>query len=162
MKIKKNSICIKLDHNNKVVTIRSAKIDDLENLREWKNINKIYFFHNTEISIDQQIEWFKKFSILEKDYMLVLEVDEISFGCMGIRLIENKWDVYNVILGKADFGGYGYMSKCFKEMLFFAKNIHDLPITLKVLKKNPAVKWYLKNGFEKISSEEDFYNLELK
>ena len=60
MKIKKNSICIKLDHNNKVVTIRSAKIDDLENLREWKNINKIYFFH---------IRKYKRFYFKKNNYL---------------------------------------------------------------------------------------------
>jgi hypothetical protein len=162
MKIEKNNIEINIDHNNKVLKIRSANNDDLENLRRWKNLNKNYFFHNTEINIDQQIEWFKRFSILENDFMLVVETDKISFGCMGIRLVENRWDVYNVILGKPEFGGYGYMSKCFKAMLFFAKNMYDLPITLKVLKKNPAVQWYLKNGFEKVSSEEDFYNMEFK
>ena len=162
MKIEKNILKFYIDFDNTIITIRSIELKDIENLRIWKNSNKKYFFHNSDISKEQQIAWFNNFTTIENDYMFVVEKEDISFGCMGVRLFDNKWDAYNIILGKSEFGGHGYMSKCFNTILLFAYNMHNLPITLKVLKHNTAVKWYLNIGFEIISSEKSFYNMVLK
>jgi RimJ/RimL family protein N-acetyltransferase len=76
---------------------------------------------------------------------------------MGIRVLESAWDVYNVILGLPDHGGKGLMGKSLQTMLRFALSLHAMPITLEVLRNNPAVAWYQKNGFVITSEQRDHY-----
>jgi RimJ/RimL family protein N-acetyltransferase len=139
--------------------LRSATALDIENLRAWKNAQSQFFFHQAEISPTQQRAWFDAFVQRPNDYMLMVEHQGTAKGCMGIRLLEAQWDIYNVILGDPAFGGQGHMGRAFAAMLAMALQQCDLPITLKVLKHNPAVRWYLKNGFTTAFEAEDHFGL---
>ena len=139
--------------------LRAANDNDLEFLRQWKNEQREFFFHKDIITPDQQHAWFAKFKARNDDYMFIVDLNCKAIGCMGIRLLDEAWDVYNVILGLADYGKKGYMGKAFQTMLTYAKSVSNCPITLQVLKTNPTVAWYEKNGFVVISEQGDHYSL---
>jgi RimJ/RimL family protein N-acetyltransferase len=139
--------------------LRAVSDVDLENLRQWKNEQHQFFFHKDEISPQQQRNWYAAHQSRPYDFMFMTVLDGQSFGCMGIRWLENVWDIYNVILGRSEFGGRGLMSKAFKIMIAHALSIKASPITLQVLKLNPAVDWYLKNGFAIIAECDEHYSM---
>lgn len=141
------------------LSLRSAKTHDLDHLRQWKNDQRQYFFHQEVISPAQQQQWFSAFVQRPHDYLLMVELNGTSIGCMGIRMLASEWDIYNVILGDAGYAKQGHMGCAFAAMLKMALAKSDLPITLKVLKHNPAVGWYLKNGFVTAFEAEDHYGL---
>jgi hypothetical protein len=145
--MKKLAITLNVPYEKGNLIIRTSDRGDLNNLREWKNIHKQYFFYKLDITHAQQEEWFSDYLLRFNDYMFIVDFDGESIGCMGIRLKGDQWDVYNVILGKTEFGGYGLMGRSYQVMLRFAKSQSELPISLQVLKNNPAVWWYEKNGF---------------
>lgn len=152
----KNTVSIDLSPG---LRLRSATDLDLDMLRTWKNAQSQFFFHQAEISPAQQRAWFDAFVQRPDDYMLMVEHQGTAKGCMGIRLLDTEWDIYNVILGDPTFGKQGHMGRAFAAMLGMARQQHDLPITLKVLKHNPAVGWYLKNGFTTASEAADHFGL---
>jgi len=128
---------------------------DLENLRVWKNAHRQFFFHRQEIQPVQQQEWYAGYMQRPNDYMFIVKQGGQAIGCMGIRLLEDGWDVYNVILGIADFAGRGLMGRALQLILKFARDRRHRLISLKVLKKNPAIGWYKKNGFRITADDGD-------
>ena len=152
----KNQVAIEVSH---ALNLRSATQRDLGFLRAWKNDQRQFFFHQDLISIEQQQQWFDNFIQRPYDHMLMVEVDAKAMGCMGIRLLDSEWDIYNVILGDAAYAKQGHMARAFAAMLRMALQQHAYPITLKVLKHNPAHGWYLKNGFVTAFEAEDHYGL---
>ena len=139
------------------LVLRSAGIADLLNLLQWKNDQKKFFFHQEEITLPQQRQWFESFEKRPTDLMLMIEYEQQVFGCMGIRLQDIHWDVYNVILGLQEFGRRGLMGLAFGAMLEHAFSLDPLPISLQVLQNNPAVKWYQRQGFEISEIHESHY-----
>jgi RimJ/RimL family protein N-acetyltransferase len=127
--------------------LKAATKSDLENLRIWKNSQKQFFFHQVDISAQQQSEWYAAYEKRPYDLLLMTIFRGKVFGCMGIRWLDGYWDIYNVILGDASFGKRGLMSNAFKALLDYALDLKFASITLQVLKHNPAVEWYKKNGF---------------
>lgn len=152
-----NNITIEFIDGERKIALRTAEQRDLFNLRQWKNAQREFFFHKDEISPEQQKDWFEAYQKRHDDVMFIVQVDGFSIGCMGIRIFDKEWDVYNVILGSADYGKKGIMGKVFQSMLRFASSRKALPITLKVLKRNPAVNWYRKNGFVVTSEKPDHF-----
>ena len=146
--MKKITITLNVPYEKGRLVIRTSDVDDLTNLREWKNTHKEYFFHKLEITPAQQEEWFSGYLLRADDYLFIVEFDGNPIGCMGIRFKDDSWDIYNVILGKAAFGGQGLMGRSYQVMLQFAKSQISHPISLQVLKNNPAIWWYEKNGFK--------------
>ena len=143
---KKNG-CISIDREGLSLRLRAANENDHENLRQWKNKQRAFFFHKKVISREQQRAWFNTFTTRSNDFMFIVEVNNSAIGCMGIRLLDKVWDIYNVILGLPDYRKKGYMGKALQAMLDLAQSVNHCPITLQVLKSNPAVTWYKKNGF---------------
>lgn len=141
------------------LTLRAASEIDLEYLRQWKNDQREFFFHKDIITPEQQHIWFTKFQARNHDYMFIVDQKGKSIGCMGIRLIDEAWDIYNVILGLPEYGKKGYMGKALQAMLTYSKAVSNFPITLQVLKANPAVTWYQKNGFVVAAEQADHYSL---
>ena len=140
--------------------LRSANAADLKNLRHWKNQRREFFFHKEEISPEQQNRWFEAYQARPDDFMFMVMVGEEPAGCMGIRLVDgNTWDVYNVILGVSELRGSGLMSSALQALLRFAASHHPVPITLKVLKGNPAMGWYRKNGFVVAAEHPDHFSM---
>jgi RimJ/RimL family protein N-acetyltransferase len=141
------------------LTLRAVTDVDLENLRQWKNEQREFFFHKDEITPEQQRNWYAAFQGRPYDFMFMTALDGQTFGCMGIRWLENAWDIYNVILARPELGGRGHMSKAFKTMLAYALALKRSPITLQVLKHNPAVRWYLNKEFVITSEYDDHYTM---
>ena len=140
------------------VWLRSADARDLENLRNWKNRDREFFFHTDEISAEHQEKWFQAYQARADDFMFIILAGETPAGCMGVRMTgERTWDVYNVILGASELRGSGLMSHALQAMLRFALSRHRARITLKVLKDNPAVAWYRKNGFVVAAEHTDHF-----
>jgi ribosomal protein S18 acetylase RimI-like enzyme len=83
---------------------------------------------------------------------MVLASNRDIVGCMGIRWVDKTggWDIYNVIGASSIYKGKGVMSYGLGELIRFALNKRDAPIELVVLKDNPAVGWYERNGFTKL------------
>jgi ribosomal protein S18 acetylase RimI-like enzyme len=152
----KNSINIDIGQG---LGLRSATDRDLDNLRSWKNSNRQFFFHQNEISAEQQLAWYESFALRPYDYMLMIQHQDIAKGCIGIRRVDDEWEIYNVILGDPAFGKQGNMGRALIGTLEMALKQYALPITLNVLKHNPAVAWYLKNGFVKILEAENYFGL---
>lgn len=159
--ISKDSIILAVQGNSHLM-LRAAAAADLEDLRQWKNDQREFFFYKNEISLDQQKIWYAAFQSRPLDLMFMTILDGQSFGCMGIRWLDNAWDIYNVILGRPEFGGRGLMSQAFKTMLAHALSVKRSPIALQVLKHNPAVKWYLKNQFVITAERDDHYAMLFK
>lgn len=155
----KKGILINVPIANRNVIMRSACVDDLESLRRWKNAFRDSFFYKKEISPDQQKVWFCDYEKREDDFMLMIVSDGTPIGCMGIRLIDGAWDAYNIILGDQQHRKNGIMGSCFQEMLSFARSLKSVRIALKVLKNNPAVGWYVKQGFDIDSETTDYYEM---
>jgi ribosomal protein S18 acetylase RimI-like enzyme len=127
--------------------LRAAREHNLENLRQWKNQNKQFFFHQEDITPEQQKSWWEAFMERPLDlvFMTVFEGNEI--GCMGIRWLDGYWDIYNVILGNSLYRKHGLMGRAFDSLLNYALSVRQAPVQLQVLKHNPAVGWYQKHGF---------------
>jgi ribosomal protein S18 acetylase RimI-like enzyme len=51
------------------------------------------------------------------------------------------------------------MGKAFQTMLTYAQSVRKCPITLQVLKSNPAAAWYKKYGFVATAEKADHYSL---
>ena len=76
-------------------------------------------------------------------------------------MIKNNCDIYNVILinksGNKMYLSKGYMGQAFKVMTNLAKELKIGPIKLNVIKRNPAIKWYEKQGFKIINSYKSYH-----
>lgn len=150
-----------IDENIKL-SLRAARSGDLEKLRGWKNSHSEFFFQKTQISFNEQLNWYKHYKVRRHDKMFIVELNGEPIGCMGIRLVGDYWDVYNVILGNNAHAKKGYMSMAFKEMLTNARQLDCRPIRLNVLTKNPACFWYQKRGFVIIEDCKDYLVMQLK
>jgi RimJ/RimL family protein N-acetyltransferase len=138
--------------------LRSIDEGDLELLRQWKNDHRSSFFYQEIIKPEEQEHWYVDFCKRQHDYMFLVCYDDLRIGCMGFRLIDNVIDIYNVILGIEDYSGQGLMSKAMALMNQFIASRYHHPVTAKIVKNNPALKWYEKNGFKAIETNEQ-YNL---
>src|SRR5450759_2674477 len=124
------------------VSLRSASKGDLEMLRIWKNANRAWFFHKEEILPSQQAEWFVSYLKRPDDYVFMVVVDGDVVGCMAFRQCQDTIDIYNVIRGKHSHLGTGTMGKAMSLMCSFAEANYHIPISLKVIRGNPAIEWY--------------------
>ena len=141
------------------ISIKPINKTHLFKLRLWKNQNKNNFFHKDLITQEDQTKWYKLFKSRKNDYMFVITNNNSLVGCMGIRLINDEWDVYNVILGNLKYSKKGIMSIAFLKMIEHALSLKKTKISLKVLKNNPAIIWYKKQNFEIINSNEIFHTM---
>ncbi len=142
------------------VELRAIQASDQFKLRDWKNRNRQFFFFKELISESAQQEWFGRYLTRDDDYMFVVRAEECSIGCMGIRMLEDTWDVYNVILGELRFARKGYMRRALQAMCRWAAELRPMRISAKVLKDNPAINWYCRNGFRIVSSHVDYVEIE--
>ena len=142
--------------------VRSVCEDDIDILRSWKNDHKEYFFHKTEITKAQQIQWYKSFSRRVDDHIFVV-LDAANYvGCVGARCLDENVDLYNIILGDKNYKGKHVMTKALWAVASICTLLYEeMPINVRVLKSNPAINWYKKIGFAISSEAEGFVNMEL-
>jgi len=92
--------------------------------------------------------------------MMIVQYDNEKIGCIGFRLISNAVDIYNVILGHKEFAKKGYMAKALAVVCKEAMNRYPMiPIIASVLKTNPALQWYFRQGFAVMREYEEHYDL---
>jgi len=140
--------------------LRTINRDDLEDLRNWKNTHRTSFFHQELISAEQQQQWYQGYLQRAHDIMFIISYSDQPIGCIGFRRLEDKVDIYNVIMGNQQLSGKGLMRKALHRLIDeAATRLPGLPVTLVVLKGNPAVEWYLKSGFTVASECDSYLNL---
>jgi len=145
--------------------IRSITKDDLELLRHWKNKNKSFFFLKTDITEEQQQNWYTGFCNRPHDFMFIAEeVNSIreKVGCMGFRVLEDDsvlLDAYNIMRFERTINRSYSMADIFKTMLKYAVTKYpEYIMSVKVLKTNPAIQWYTeKIGFDVVIKGDEYY-----
>lgn len=144
------------------ITLQHIDESNLEHLREWKNQNRDSFNYKHLISKEAQVGWFKEYEQRPDDHMFIVNEGNTPIGCMGFRLESGTLDIYNVILGVREMGGRGSMGKAIALMCSFIRDQYgELRIGLRVLKVNPAVRWYKRNGFIEVGEAGDCFLLQL-
>lgn len=144
------------------VILQSIRQVDLEDLRQWKNSNRECFFFKDVITREGQERWYKAYLERADDFMFVILAENKPVGCIGFRRIENRIDVYNVILGIPEMGKKGYMGHALSMMCAFARKLYIGSIGLRVLSNNPAIHWYRRNGFVDAGESGDHISMELE
>ena len=149
---------MELVSDDKKIRLTPIKIDDLENLRIWKNLYKDFFFLKKEINKKDQKSWFENIYLKNKnDFMFIIYYKSQIIGTIGCRLLDNYWDIYNVMNVNKDYKGKGIMSLALKLLISFMESKSNKDVTAKVLANNSNLKWYLKNNF-KVVKEMGNYN----
>lgn len=143
------------------VILCAIQWSDQENLRNWKNDNRHSFFYQELITPAAQQEWFDAYLHRNEDFMFLIRSGSTSIGCIGFRLCETNWDVYNAILGVTTFSGKGYMKQAMRMICSYALSLQSLPITAKVLITNSIQRWYYRNGFQIRATHADYVEFEL-
>ncbi len=130
-------------------SLRTISYDDIQVLREWKNKHKEFFFLKTDISPEEQMQWYESFRTRENDHMFVVFKGNIHVGCLGARLKNDCIDFYNIILGDKSYKGKHVMTNSLLAVVSICSiRYPGMPIRVSVLKTNPAIEWYKKIGFE--------------
>lgn len=134
-----------MTHNDQDTTIyfskpsyllREAVEDDQETLRAWKNAHSHRFFHHEKISPAQQRQWFTHYLTRDEDHLFMVLIETLPIGCIGIRLLDDHWDLYNVIRGVHRLHLSGCMGTALHHVIEFALQRKAIPVQLKVLAKN--------------------------
>lgn len=140
------------------IKLTSISIDDIENLRNWKNENKEFFFLDKEITIEKQKTWYENIYLKdENNYIFIITYRFHKIGTIGCRLINDKWDIYNVMNISNSFKGKGIMSMALKLLIDFTETIKISEISAKVLVSNLNLNWYLKNRFVVSEKLDNYY-----
>jgi ribosomal protein S18 acetylase RimI-like enzyme len=131
--------------------LRLVAEGDAELMRLWKNENKQFFFHKQEITVEQQKAWFHAYLSRPDDHNYAVEERVGStyetVGLLACRLLEDTVDVYNVMRGRRTEPPAVSMGEALHVFCAEIARHYSVPITCKVLKNNPAIGWYLRNGF---------------
>lgn len=132
-----------------------------ERLRAWKNAHRRFFFFQDVITEAAQRAWFEGYRQRPDDYMFIVQAGDEPIGCMGIRRRDGQADVYNVILGRPDYGGRGLMTRAMRLLCSDARRRFGCEVVARVLKDNPALGWYERQGFEVVSSFDEYVFIRL-
>jgi hypothetical protein len=153
--IDKNLILWSPGNNDYIV--RTIIEDDLDLLRTWKNNHRDSFFFKEFITPDMQKEWFRSYLQREHDFMMMIVHEDERIGCIGFRRLEDRVDLYNIILGQQQYARKGYMTGALDIVCMEIKSLYPgIPIMASVLKNNPAITWYIKRSFRVTKEHEDY------
>jgi len=131
---------------------------DLHKLMEWKNMNKGAFFFKGVITFEMQKKWFDEYQRKANDFMFIIVVDTKDIGCIGARFLNGFWDIYNIILGEAEYRGMGLMKMAWQAIIEFILQLRVAPIAFMVVKENViGVRWHKNNGSKIVSEGPDYY-----
>lgn len=127
--------------------LRGAAAGDQERLRAWRNATAWAFFQPAPIDEESQRRWFEGYLGRDEDFLFMLMEAAEPRGCLGVRLADGEWDVYNVIRGERTAGSRGAMGRGLDLLVDFARRRAELPVRAVVLAGNPAIGWYERHGF---------------
>ena len=140
--------------------VRSIEEEDIELLRIWKNYYRDLFFFKDIITEDMQKNWFKSYLQREHDFMLIILNKNKKMGCLGFRRLDDRVDLYNLIIGQQKNNGNGYMTNALDLVCEeIRKRYQDMPIMVSVLRQNPALQWYFRRGFAVTMEYPDYFDL---
>ncbi len=142
------------------LSLRTIDEEDIEQLRKWKNEHRDFFFYKKVINEGEQKAWYQRWAQEDLDNLFIVESADQKVGCIGVRKFENTADVYNVILGDKRFGGTGLMSEALCATVAFGQMLYPgLPVCVRVLRANPAIGWYERNGFVRTAENDEFVTM---
>jgi ribosomal protein S18 acetylase RimI-like enzyme len=127
--------------------LRAVGLADQDLLRAWRNANRAAFFETAVVDENRQQRWFRGYLGRADDFLFLVMAGDAPVGCVGVRLVDDGWDVYNVIRGVGTAASRGFMGRGLRMAVAFARGRRDLPVTAVVLAANPAVAWYARQGF---------------
>ncbi len=140
--------------------VRSIEEEDIELLRIWKNYYRDLFFFKDIITEDMQKDWFNSYLQREHDFMLIILNKNKKMGCLGFRRLDDRVDLYNLIIGQQKNNGNGYMTNALDLVCEeIKKRYQDMPIMVSVLRQNPALQWYFRRGFAVTMEYPDYFDL---
>lgn len=134
--------------------VQTTELCHQGSLRRWKNRHAPSFFNQQMISDKAQRDWFSDYLLRSEDFMFMVMLGDQAIGCIGIRLQGRVWDVYNVIRGVSSGKSAGFMSLAMHMIIEFAQGVQLLSIHCHAIAGNPAISWYLKNGFEVVCARD--------
>lgn len=135
------------------VTLRPATLEDIEDLRVWKNANKQWFFFKGDITVGQQQEWFKGYLSRDDEALFIVEHEGVKAGTLGVRFPDaERADIFNVIAAPG-MAGKGLMKAALTMLCTHVAAKKTKNIGCLVLKGNPAAKFYESCGFKKTEEE---------
>jgi hypothetical protein len=139
--------------------LRLVEERDTDLMRSWKNANKRFFFHQQDITPEQQRAWFVGYSSRCDDHNYAVEervgTNYETVGLLACRLLDDTVDIYNVMRGHRTANGAVTMGDALRLLCSEIARHYPEPITCKVLKNNPALDWYFRNGFESVGEGTD-------
>ena len=121
---------------NRDISVRRVVPEDQETLRTWRNAHSQRFFYREKITPAQQRQWFTHYLTRDEDHLFMVLVKALPTGCIGIRLLDDHWDLYNVIRGVHRLHSRGCMGTALHHVIEFALQRKAIPVQLKVLAKN--------------------------
>jgi len=127
--------------------LRTAEHADQEQVRNWRNIHARSFFHQSPITSTGQQQWFEEYRNRSDDFLFMVMAADQSIGCIGIRFRSDAWDLYNIIRGVHSSRSTGFMATGLAMLIAFARDICPVAVRADVIAGNPALTWYLRNGF---------------
>jgi ribosomal protein S18 acetylase RimI-like enzyme len=145
------------------IRLRLVDWPDAERMREWKNANKQFFFHQADITPEQQRGWFEGYLKRPDDHNYAVE-EELDgkfevVGLLACRKLDDVVDVYNVMRGRRLSKDKVGMGEALQRLCQEIAAHYSVPITCKVLGGNPAIGWYLHNGFVQVGTAPDHVTL---
>ena len=121
---------------NRDISVRRVVPEDQETLRTWRNAHSQRFFYREKITPAQQRQWFTHYLTRDEDHLFMVLVKALPTGCIGIRLLDDHWDLYNVIRGVHRLHSRGCMGTALHHVIEFALQRKAIPVQLKVLANN--------------------------
>ena len=121
---------------NRNISVRKIVPEDQETLRTWRHAHSQRFFDREKISPAQQRQRFTHYLTRDEDHLFMVLVKALPTGCIGIRLLDDHWDLYNVIRGVHRLHSRGCMGTALHHVIEFALQRKAIPVQLKVLAKN--------------------------
>jgi hypothetical protein len=131
--------------------LESIDQEHLEHLRRLKNAHRSRFFHQDEISPEQQLRWYAEYSTRPDDWMFVIRHGGSEKGCIGYRIIDGSIDLYNFMKDESSDTHPLFTHNAFDLLCSFAGGSTGLAIRGRVLDGNPFLQWIQKHGFVIIS-----------
>lgn len=121
---------------NRNISVRKIVPEDQETLRTWRHAHSQRFFDREKISPAQQRQRFTHYLTRDEDHLFMVLIETLPIGCIGIRLLDDHWDLYNVIRGVHRLHSRGCMGTALHHVIEFALQRKAIPVQLKVLAKN--------------------------
>jgi len=75
------------------VEVETIDTRHLPLLRTLKNKHRHRFFHQEEISIAAQQQWYDEYRERADDWMFIVRAASVDSGCVGCRVREGAWDI---------------------------------------------------------------------